>query len=121
MRTDANPGPWEIHGGLWTTTTDQNADMGTNPFCYKCDGSQGVATALAGQEFWGEYRFTCAVQPGKRSDGGQVGIGWLATSPGDMYLFTADVRQGFQPRPNGCGSCGCTMANRRCWRPGTAV
>jgi len=101
MRTDANEGPWELTGGTWSTTSEQKAETATNPFCYKCDAAGETATALAGQEDWNHYRFTCAVQPDSGAGPGTVGVGWFANSTKDMYLFSAAIRQGFAARPKG--------------------
>ena len=101
MRTDEVTGPWQTAGGTWSTTPDQNVDMGANPFSYKCDSPDGTATAFAGQDFWSEYQFTCAVHPTSGADGGSVGVGWYARDKDNLYLLRAAVRKDLKPREHG--------------------
>ena len=101
MRTDEQAGPWTTTGGEWSTTPEQNVDMGANPFSYKCRAPDGPATALSGYGYWDEYQATVAVHPTSGADGGSVALGWYAQDPNNLYLFRAAIRNGLDARPHG--------------------
>ena len=101
MRTDADAGPWETHGGTWTTVPVGKADMGANPFSYKCDVPEGPSAALAGSDWWDEYQVSVAVRPGAGSKTAAVGLGWYAANERTMYMLRAAVRIDAKPRPDG--------------------
>jgi len=90
MRTTDQKGNWETDGGTWKTAPVQNPEMGANPFSYKVEAADTVATALTGYDFWDEYKFTCALRPGGLS--GRVGLGLYAKDPNNMLLFQAEIR-----------------------------
>ncbi len=92
MRTNDSSGGWETFGGQWQTAPVQNPDMGANPFSYKADAPNEVATAINGRTFWDDYRFTCAVRPNEPT--GRVGLGFYAQDAKNLYLFAVRVRQG---------------------------
>ncbi len=91
MRTNDSSGGWETVGGKWQTAPVQNPDMGANPFSYKAEAPDEIATAINGHPFWDEYRYTCAVRPGEPS--GSVGLGFYAQDANNLYLFAVKVRQ----------------------------
>ncbi|MBI2297923.1 MAG: PQQ-binding-like beta-propeller repeat protein [Armatimonadetes bacterium] len=99
MRTDEHAGPWQTSGGKWSTTPELNPDMGSNPFSYKCEARDGVATAVGGEEFWNEYQVSCAVRPNLGD--GSVGLGWYAKDADNMYLLRSALRKDGAPRADG--------------------
>jgi hypothetical protein len=99
MRTSEHSGGWVTQGGKWYTVSVENPDMGANPFSYKVDALDTVATALQGTARWDEYRYRCAVRPGVNS--GSIGLGWYAKDQADMYLFDAAVTPDVTGRPDG--------------------
>ncbi|MBI5833639.1 MAG: hypothetical protein HZB16_15165 [Armatimonadetes bacterium] len=101
MRTDADAGPWETFGGRWTTVPVGKADMGANPFSYKCEVPDGPSAALAGSDQWDEYQLSCAVRPGAGGPAAAVGIGWYAANERSMYMLRAAVRVDGKPRADG--------------------
>jgi hypothetical protein len=99
MRTSNFDGGWKTIGGKWTTVAVENPDMGANPFSYKVDATNEVATALQGTKGWDEYKFASAVQP--RGNSGTIGLGWYAQDENNMYLFQAAVLTNQTPKPDG--------------------
>jgi len=95
MREPDEPTPWSQVSGQWKNVGVGNEEYSINGFYFLGRGD-GTALATAGDWFWEDYTFTCAVRLDDAS--ATCGLCALVQENGDSVAFVADSAEASSPR-----------------------